>query len=123
VLNGKLYVTFALQDEAQHDDVAGAGHGFVDMFNLDGTGMQRLVSKGDLNLPWGLDIAPASFGNFSGDLLVGNFGDGTINVFDPTTGAFLGTIDGINGQPLTNGDLWGLINATAARSATRTRSI
>jgi uncharacterized protein (TIGR03118 family) len=85
--------------------------------------MQRLVSKGDLNLPWGLDIAPASFGNFSGDLLVGNFGDGTINVFDPTTGAFLGTIDGINGQPLTNGDLWGLINATAARAATRTRSI
>jgi uncharacterized protein (TIGR03118 family) len=110
VANGKLYVTFALQDPARHDDVAGPGNGYIDSFNLDGTGRQRLVANGVLNSPWGLDIAPSGFGNFSGDLLVGNFGDGTINVFDPNTGAFLGTIDGVNGLPLVNGDLWDLIN-------------
>jgi uncharacterized protein (TIGR03118 family) len=110
VLNGKLYVTFALQDTAKHDDVSGAGNGFLDVFNLDGTGRQRLVSNGDLNSPWGLDIAPSSFGKFGGDLLVGNFGDGTINVFNPDTGAFIGTIDGLDGTPLVTGDLWGLIN-------------
>jgi uncharacterized protein (TIGR03118 family) len=110
VLNGKLYVTFALQDDAKHDDVAGAGLGFVDVFNLDGTGMKRLISNGVLNSPWGIDIAPSGFGSFGGDLLVGNFGDGTINVFDPSTGKLLGTINGLDGKPLVNGDLWGLIN-------------
>ncbi len=110
VLNNKLYVTFALQDAAKHDDVAGPGNGFVDSFNLDGSGMQRLVSNGVLNSPWGLDIAPAKFGQFANDLLVGNFGDGTINVFDPNTGTFLGTLDGVGGQPLVDGDLWAIVN-------------
>jgi uncharacterized protein (TIGR03118 family) len=114
VLNGKLYVTYALQQPGGHDDQAGPGNGFVDTFNLDGTGMQRLIAftpgTGVLNSPWGLDIAPSGFGNFGGDLLVGNFGDGIINVFDPNTGAFLGTLDGANGQPLVNVDLWGIIN-------------
>jgi uncharacterized protein (TIGR03118 family) len=117
VLNGKLYVTFALQQPGGHDDQAGPGHGFVDVFNLDGTGMKRLISQGVLNSPWGLDIAPSGFGNFGGDLLVGNFGDGTINVFDPNTGALLGTIDGVNGQPLVNGDLWGLINGNGGNGS------
>jgi len=110
VANNKLYVTFALQQPGGHDDQAGSGNGFVDSFNLDGTGMKRLVSNGVLNSPWGLDIAPSGFGNFGGDLLVGNFGDGKINVFDPNTGALLGTIDGTNGLPLVNGDLWDLVN-------------
>ena len=110
VLNNKLYVTFALQDAAKHDDVAGAGHGFVNSFNLDGSGMLRLVSQGVLNSPWGLDIAPAKFGQFSNDLLVGNFGDGTINVFNPTNGTFLGTLDGKGGKPLVDGDLWDIVN-------------
>lgn len=79
MLDGKLYVTFALQDGAKHDDVAGAGHGFVDTFDLSGGSMQRLISNGALNSPWGLAIAPASFGSLAGDLLVGNFGDGMIN--------------------------------------------
>ena len=106
-----LYVTYALQDAAKHDDVAGPGHGYVDVFNLDGTFNRRLVSLGgNINSPWGLDIAPAGFGSLAGDLLVGNFGDGTISVFDPTTGAPLGDVLGLNGKPIVEGDLWGLIN-------------
>jgi uncharacterized protein (TIGR03118 family) len=110
-LNGDLYVTFALQDAAKHDDVAGPGHGYVDIFSLNGTFLKRLVSEGgQVNSPWGLDIAPSSFGALAGDLLVGNFGDGTISVFNPTTGAFDGKLLGANGMPIVEGDLWGLIN-------------
>ena len=82
VLNGKLYVTFALQDAQKHDDVAGLGNGFVDQFNLDGTGMVRVASMGTLNSPWGLTIAPSTFGALAGDLLVGNFGNGEIGAFN-----------------------------------------
>jgi len=107
VLNGQLYVTYALQDSAKHDDVAGAGHGFVDRFNLDGTGMTRLVSNGPLNSPWGLAIAPQGFFGLSGDLLVGNFGDGTIDAFN-SAGAFLGDLLDSHGTPLAIDGLWGL---------------
>ena len=93
VIGGELYVTFALQDAAKHDDVKGAGHGFVDVFNLDGSFDKRLISQGALNSPWGLQIAPSSFGSFAGDLLVGNFGNGMINAYNATTGAFLGTLE------------------------------
>jgi uncharacterized protein (TIGR03118 family) len=92
LLNGHLFVTFALQDAAKHDDVAGPGNGFVDEFNTDGTFVKRIATNGVLNSPWGLAIAPAGFGSFGNDLLIGNFGDGTINVFDPITDAFLGTL-------------------------------
>ena len=110
-LGGKLYVTFALQNAAKHDDVAGAGNGYVDIFNLDGTFDKRLVSLGGkINSPWGLDLAPVGFGHFSGDLLVGNFGDGTISAFDPLSGAFQGQILDRNGAPIVLNDLWGLIN-------------
>ena len=117
VLNGKLYVTFALQDPAKnnHDDLAGAGHGFIDVFNLDGTGMKRLVSNGVLDSPWGLAIAPAGFGTFAGDLVVGNFGSdpaapdiGSINAFDPITGKFLGDLDNNAGNPIQIPGLWDL---------------
>lgn len=109
VLNGNLYVTYALQDGARHDDVPGAGNGYVDEFSLSGVFEKRLVSLGgQVNSPWGLDIAPSSFGTFAGDLLVGNFGDGTISAFDPTSGAFEGTLDGTDGKPLMLGDLWAL---------------
>jgi uncharacterized protein (TIGR03118 family) len=109
VLNGNLFVTFALQDSAKHDDMAGAGNGYVDEFSLAGVFEKRLVSQGgQVNSPWGLDIAPASFGTFAGDLLVGNFGDGTISAFDPTNGTFVGTLDGRDGKPLMLGDLWAL---------------
>ena len=110
-LGGDLYVTFALQDAAKHDDVAGAGHGYVDVFSPSGTLLRRLVSLGgEVNSPWGLDIAPKGFGTFGGDLLVGNFGDGTISAFNPLTGTFEGKLLGGNGMPIVEGDLWGLIN-------------
>ena len=108
VLDGKLFVTFAKQDATRHDDVAGAGHGFVDEFNLNGRKIQRVASHGPLNSPWGLAIAPSSFGEFSNDLLVGNFGDGTINVFSRTD-QFLGKLDRPNGKPFHETDLWGLM--------------
>lgn len=110
VLNGHLFVTFALQNAAKHDDVAGPGNGFVDEFDLNGHLLHQVAANGPLNSPWGLDIAPASFGQFAGDLLVGNFGDGTINVFDPNTDAFLGKLEGADGQPIQNDGLWALIN-------------
>ncbi len=108
VLDGKLFVTFAQQDASRHDDVAGPGHGFVDEFNLDGSLIQRVASHGPLNSPWGLAIAPKGFGEWSGDLLVGNFGDGTINIFNPTTDQYLGKLDRPNGQPFHETDLWAL---------------
>jgi uncharacterized protein (TIGR03118 family) len=108
VLDGRLFVTFAQQNASRHDDVAGAGHGFVDEFSLDGRKLQRVASHGPLNSPWGLAIAPNGFGPFSNDLLVGNFGDGTINVYSRTD-QFLGKLDGSNGKPFHETDLWGLM--------------
>jgi uncharacterized protein (TIGR03118 family) len=113
VLGDKVYVTYAQQDAAKHDDVAGHGHGFVDVFNLDGTpGLpgrkERLVSRGPLDSPWGLAIAPSRFGNVAGDLLVGNFGNGFINVFNPTTGKFLGQMKDPDGEPIHIDGLWAL---------------
>ena len=106
-INGQLYVTYALQDASKHDDVSGAGHGFVDIFDTNGNLLKRLVSSGALNSPWGMAVAPKGFGGFGGDLLVGNFGDGTINVFD-SAGNLLATLDGPNGKPLVNEGLWDL---------------
>jgi uncharacterized protein (TIGR03118 family) len=108
-INGKLYVTYALQNSEKHDDVSGAGHGFVDVFNQDGVLQGRLISQGQLNSPWGLALAPSNFGKFSNDLLVGNFGDGKINAFNPDTGAFLGTLSDKNGKPIVIGDLWTIV--------------
>ena len=107
-IGGQLYVTYALQDAAKHDEVPGAGNGFVDVFDTSGTFVKRLISGGALNSPWGMAIAPAGFGPFGGKLLVGNFGDGKINVYDPTTGTFLDTLDDQNGNPIAILGLWGL---------------
>jgi uncharacterized protein (TIGR03118 family) len=108
VLDNKLFVTFAQQNDTKHDDVAGAGNGFVDEFDLNGKLLHRVDSQGPLNSPWGLAIAPQSFGTFAGDLLVGNFGDGTINAFDLRNDFFVGKLEGANGQPITIGDLWAI---------------
>ncbi len=108
VLNGKVYVTYAKQDAARHDDVSGPHRGFVDSFNLDGSGGQRLVTRGPLASPWGLAIAPSNFGNLSGALLVGNFGNGHINAFDASTGAFLDQLKDPDGEPIQIDDLWAL---------------
>lgn len=107
-IGGELYVTYALQDAAKHDDVSGAGHGFVDVFDMNGNLVRRLISQGPLNSPWGMTVAPSGFGPFSGDLLVGNFGDGKINAFNQTNGMFLGTLDNPDGTPIVNDGLWAL---------------
>jgi uncharacterized protein (TIGR03118 family) len=120
-INGQLYVSYAKQDSDQHDDVAGAGNGFIDVFSTDGDFVQRLVSQGKLNSPWGMVVAPAKFGDFSNDLLVGNFGDGRINAYNPDTGAFLGTLSSSKGHPLVTAGLWGLAfgnGSTAGNSNT-----
>jgi uncharacterized protein (TIGR03118 family) len=108
VINGELYVTYAVQDAAKHDDVAGLGNGLVDIFNLNGTFDERLISHGLLDSPWGMAIAPSSFGTLAGDLLVGNFGNGMINAYNATTGTFIGTLDGADGNPLVIDGLWAL---------------
>jgi uncharacterized protein (TIGR03118 family) len=104
-LGGVFYVTFAKQDGAKHDDVSGPGNGFVETFNPVTHVFTRLISQGVLNSPWGLAIAPSSFGAAGGDLLVGNFGDGTINAFT-LSGAPVGTL--ADPSSLVNAGLWGL---------------
>ncbi len=106
-IGGKLYVTYALQKSDQHDDQSGAGNGFVDVFKTDGTFVRRLASHGALNSPWGLALAPANFGPFSQALLVGNFGDGRIQAYNPATGQFLGQLADANG-PIEIDGLWAL---------------
>ena len=115
-VGSKLVVTYAVQDAKRHDDVAGQSHGIVNIFNLDGSGLQRFAQHGQLNSPWGVALAPAGFGEFAGDLLIGNFGNGHINAFDSGNGVFLGSgtgefIDKVrdpHGQALVIDGLWSL---------------
>ncbi len=107
-LGGNLFVTFAKQDADAHDDVKGPGNGFVDIFDSAGHLVRRLISRGALNSPWGLAIAPAGFGVFSRRLLVGNFGDGRINSFVLASGQFTGTLRDTQGAPIVIDGLWGL---------------
>jgi uncharacterized protein (TIGR03118 family) len=113
VLNGQVYVTYAKQNAAKHDDDAGPHRGFVDVYNLDGSpglanGAVRLVSRGALDSPWGLAIAPSTFGNLAGALLVGNFGNGHINAYNATTGQSLGELSDPDGEPIQIDGLWAL---------------
>jgi uncharacterized protein (TIGR03118 family) len=114
-IGGVLYVTYAKQDAAGHDDVPGAGNGFVDAFDLNGNFVARVVSGGALDSPWGLAIAPAGFGDVGGDLLVGNFGDGKINAYT-LAGVFVETLVDGNGNPITIDGLWGLDFGNGAAS-------
>ena len=113
VLGNSVYVTYAKQNADKTDTADGAGRGFVDRFTTIGTHAQRVVSRGALNSPWGVDIAPASFGRFSNDLLVGNFGDGTIHAYDPDTGRFQGTLTDANGHVIKIERLWSLLTGDA----------
>jgi uncharacterized protein (TIGR03118 family) len=115
-LGGKLYVSYAKQDATGHDDVPGAGNGFVSVFDLNGVFQQRLVTGGALNSPWGLALAPAGFGDVGGSLLVGNFGDGTIHAYNPTSGALVETLVDPNGNPISIDGLWGLSFGNGANS-------
>ena len=106
---GNLYVTYARQRAPEnHDDSAGVGNGFVDVFRPDGTLLRRPASGGNLNSPWGLALAPAGFGPYGGDILVGNFGDGAIGVYDPNTGGYVGRLMDTAGNPLVIPGLWAL---------------
>ena len=107
-IGDKLYVTYALQDDARHDDVAGPGNGFVNVFDFNGNLIRRLASQDNLNSPWGIAVAPAQFGDFSKALLVGNFGDGTIDAYDPASGAYLGRLQDSTATAITIPGLWAL---------------
>ena len=107
-IGGVLYVTYAEQDKHRHDDVKGPGHGYIDVYDLNGTLLRRFASEGVLNSPWGLALAPVGWGAFGGDLLVGNFGDGRISAFDPATGTLLGQLTNSDGNIIAIDGLWGL---------------
>jgi uncharacterized protein (TIGR03118 family) len=107
-LGGKIYVTYAKQDAAGKDEVSAPGNGFVSVFDVNGNFLNRVGTMGTLNSPWGLAIAPSGFGMFSGDLLVGNFGDGRINAFDLATNTFVGQLGAESGGPISIDGLWGL---------------
>ena len=119
-LGGKLYVSYALQNDQKHDDVSGPGHGFIDVYSLDGVLLQHFVQRGALNSPWGMILATEHFGQFNGDLLVGNFGDGTIHAYNPTTGALLGTLTNPDGNQIRINGLWGLIFGDKSVGTTNT---
>jgi uncharacterized protein (TIGR03118 family) len=118
VLNGQVFVTYARQDATKHDDLAGPHRGFVDVFNLNGTpglpgNAVRLISRGPLDSPWGLAIAPQGFAGLSAPnndpvLLVGNFGDGFINAFDSATGSPVSQLKDPDGEPIQIDGLWAL---------------
>jgi uncharacterized protein (TIGR03118 family) len=116
VIGDQVFVSYAKQDADRHDDVAGAGHGFVDAYTPSGVLVRRVGTRGPLDSPWGLTIAPAGFGRFAGDLLVGNFGDGRIHAYDLATGRLAGTLNDTSGQPISIDGLWGLLpgNGTSA---------
>jgi uncharacterized protein (TIGR03118 family) len=105
-LGGRLFVTYALPPGQD----GGPGHGFVDEFDTSGNLITRVASGGPLDAPWGLDIAPLSAGPLAGDLLVGNFGDGTIAAYDLRTDMLAGLVKGADGKPLKIDGLWSLTN-------------
>ena len=121
-LGGKIYVAYALRGP-DGDEVRGPGNGYVDVYDVTGQLQQRLIANGVLNAPWGMAIAPASFGTFGGSLLVGNFGDGRINAFDPTTGAYLGTLNDQAGNPSRSKDYGPSCSATESVAETLGRCI
>jgi uncharacterized protein (TIGR03118 family) len=107
-LGGTMYVSYALQNATKDEELKGPGRGFVSAFDLQGNFIGRIASAGLLDAPWGLAFAPSSFGALAGSLLVGNFGDGRINVFNPSTHAFLGQLAATDGTPLAIDGLWAL---------------
>lgn len=119
-IGGNLYVTFAHQDAARHDEVDGAGLGFVDGFSPSGRLLRRLQHGDWLNAPWGVAMAPSDFGIYSHDLLVGQFGSGQIAVYDPVTGRFLDMLRDASNNPITIGGLWSLSFGSGGTSGSAT---
>jgi uncharacterized protein (TIGR03118 family) len=115
-IDGDLFVTYALQNAAKHDDTAGSGHGFVDVFDTDGHLLRRFASRGKLDSPWGVARASFAFGRFSGNILIGNFGDGKVNVFD-SKGKFLDQLRDTNNDPIVIDGLWTVTLGGGAKSS------
>jgi uncharacterized protein (TIGR03118 family) len=115
-IDGDLWVTYAKQDAEKDDDVAGPGNGFVDVFDTDGHLLRRFAVRGVLNSPWGLARAPYGFGQFSGDILIGNQQDGHINAFD-SRGNFVGSLRKPNGESIKIDKLWALQFGGGAKSS------
>ncbi|HEY5911230.1 MAG TPA: TIGR03118 family protein [Verrucomicrobiae bacterium] len=108
-VNGQLFVTYAVPDADKHDDVQGPGNGCVNVFDTSGNFVKRFAISNVLNSPWGIARAPAGFGPFGGRLLIGNFGDGAINAFDPGTGTWLGSLtNAASGTSFGVDGLWAL---------------
>jgi uncharacterized protein (TIGR03118 family) len=118
-INGDLFVTYAKQNAQKHDDVAGPGNGFVDVFDTDGHLLRRFASRGVLNSPWGVTRASFAFGRFSGKILIGNFGNGKVNVFD-NDGSFVDQLEGPDGKPISINGLWTLTLGGGAKSSSDT---
>jgi hypothetical protein len=104
-----VYVAYAMQDAAKHDPVPQAGSGVVDVFDQNGNFVKRFAANGTLNAPWGVVMAPATFGPLAGNLLIGNFGDGTINAFDANGGQFLGQAMDSTNHAIVNPGLWDMV--------------
>jgi len=115
-IQGNLFVAYALRETGGDDEVAGAGLGFVNVFNPNGDLIARVATRGKLNAPWGIALAPAGFGEFSNHLLVGNFGDGTINAYDLTKYKFAGQLRSSTGGVLKVDGLWGIAFGNGAQS-------
>jgi uncharacterized protein (TIGR03118 family) len=113
LIDGNLFVTYALREAGGEDDQPGAGHGFVDVFDTDGHLIKRFASRGTLNSPWGLARAPLNFGPASGDILIGNFGDGRISAFN-SNGDFRGQLRDPKGHTIKIDGLWSIVFGTAA---------
>ena len=118
VLGNFVYVAYAKVDPATGRSVDGRGLGFVNRFTLDGKHRTRIAARGELNGPWGLAVVPAGFGTLTGKLLIGNFGDGRIGVYDPNKAHFFGFLRGENGRPVQIERLWALLPGTATTGGT-----
>jgi uncharacterized protein (TIGR03118 family) len=117
-IHGLMYVTYAKQNAAKDGDVPGAGRGFIDVYTTDGFLVERLVSRGGLNAPWGMAVAPSTFGQFAGKLLVGNFGDGRVHAYGLFNGIPAGPVLNTMHEPLTIPGLWALVDGTASTGGT-----
>jgi uncharacterized protein (TIGR03118 family) len=119
-INGQLWITYAKQDSLKHDPVTGVGKGFVDVFDTDGNMLTRFASRGVLNAPWGVVLAPRHFGELKGDILIGNFGDGKISAWDPKTRNFIDWMRDGSGMTIELGTLWTLVFGGGAAASPQT---